>query len=117
MIGLPCLSFTFRVCVSKFTALREIFRLEKKGLTQKKPLSLIEPTYFPNRLSTRLLLGSIATKPERIINRLKNKRTINAIESPEELVATRTHRPIMPAIINKATTNMSQPDDGFLTFS
>ena len=40
-------------------------RLAKKGLFQRRPLSLTVPTYLPNRLSTAAWLGSTMYRPNR----------------------------------------------------
>src|SRR5690606_2632409 len=56
-------SLTLSLPLSKLRTRIDTLRLAKKGLFQRRPLSLTVPTYLPNRLSTADLLGSTLYRP------------------------------------------------------
>src|SRR5690349_8447299 len=62
-MGLPTLSLTFILSLSKLRARREIDFLWNKGLTQKNPLSFTVPLYSPKSKSTTELLGLTIKNP------------------------------------------------------
>src|SRR5687768_10538709 len=109
-MGLPTLSLTLILSLSKFRARREMGFFVKKGFTQKNPLVFTVPLYSPNSTNTTELLGFTKKKP----GHSARQNTISNANSSES-------RAVNPQIAraNKmiAMVTMMYPDTGEYTFS
>ena len=71
IIGLPSLSFTFSLSLSKLLALKEIVLFLYNGFAQYNPLDFMVPTYFPNSNTTFDVFGFTKIKPNKEIKPIK----------------------------------------------